>query len=53
MLNKADLLGGVAGVVQGEAIAVSALTGEGLDRLLGAIDARLAERMEVLRWTSP
>jgi GTPase len=48
VLNKADLLGGVAGVVQGEAIAVSALTGEGLERLLAAIDERLAARMEVL-----
>ena len=34
VLNKADLLGGVNGVVQGEGIAVSALTGEGLARLL-------------------
>ncbi len=48
VLNKADLLGGVEGVVQGEAIAVSALTGEGLDRLLAEIDERLAARMEVL-----
>jgi GTP-binding protein HflX len=47
VLNKADLLGGVADVVQGEGIAVSALTGEGLDRLLAAIDARLAAQMEV------
>jgi GTP-binding protein HflX len=44
--NKADLLGGVADVVQGEGIAVSALTGEGLPRLLAAIDARLAARMQ-------
>jgi len=47
VLNKADLLGGVADVVQGEGIAVSALTGEGLDRLLASIDARLAAQMEV------
>jgi GTP-binding protein HflX len=45
--NKADLLGGVAEVVQGEGVAVSALTGEGLPRLLAAIDERLAARMEV------
>jgi GTP-binding protein HflX len=44
--NKADLLGGVAAVVQGESVAVSALTGEGLPRLLAEIDARLAARME-------
>jgi GTPase len=53
VLNKADLLGGVASVVRGEAIAVSALTGEGLDRLLAAIDERLATRMEVLSMEIP
>jgi GTP-binding protein HflX len=47
VLNKADLLGGVAqvGVRQG-AVAVSAITGEGLRDLAAAIDARLADRME-------
>jgi GTP-binding protein HflX len=48
VLNKADVLGGVAEVVQGDGIAVSALTGEGLPRLLAEIDARLASRLEIL-----
>ena len=48
VLNKADLLGGTGHVVQGEGIAVSALTGERLGRLLAEIDARLAARLEVL-----
>ena len=48
VLNKADLLGGVAHVVQAEGLAVSALTGEGLPALLTAIDARLAAQLLVL-----
>ncbi|MDD2794334.1 GTPase HflX [Acidocella sp.] len=48
VLNKADLLGGVGSVIQGEGMAVSALTGEGLERLRAGVDARLAARMEVL-----
>ena len=48
VLNKADALGGVENVVQGEGIAVSALTGEGLPRLLAEIDERLAARLEVV-----
>jgi GTP-binding protein HflX len=48
VLNKADILGGVEYVVQGEGIAVSALTGEGLPRLLSESDERLAARLEVL-----
>ncbi len=47
VLNKADLAGGVTQVVQGEGVAVSALTGEGLPRLLAAIDSRLAAFREV------
>ncbi len=44
--NKADLLGGVANVpVREGAVAVSALTGEGLPALLAAIDARIAAVM--------
>lgn len=44
--NKVDLLGGAAMVPAREgAVAVSALTGEGLDRLLAAVDARLAAVM--------
>jgi GTP-binding protein HflX len=55
VLNKADLMGGVGvlaplggdGVPQTDgAIAVSALTGDGLDRLRSALDARLAAGME-------
>ncbi len=53
VLNKADLLGGVGHVIQGEGIAVSALTGEGLERLRAGIDARLAARMEVLEMELP
>ena len=48
VLNKADLLGGVAHVVQAEGLAVSALTGEGLPALLTAIDTRLAAQLMVL-----
>ncbi|MDE2319035.1 MAG: GTPase HflX [Rhodospirillales bacterium] len=47
VLNKADVLGGVTQVVQGEGIAVSALTGEGLPHLLAEIDARLSAAQEV------
>lgn len=47
VLNKADLLGGVEHVVQGDAIAVSALTGDGLPHLLAEIDARLANMNEI------
>ena len=53
VLNKADALGGIANVVQGEGIAVSALTGEGLDRLLEAIDARLAAAEQLLELQVP
>jgi GTP-binding protein HflX len=48
VLNKADLLGGVAAVpARAGAIAVSAVTGEGLAALRGAIDARISEGMEI------
>ncbi|HVB66293.1 MAG TPA: GTPase HflX [Acetobacteraceae bacterium] len=48
VLNKADLLGGVASVPErGESVAVSAITGEGLGALLAAIDARIAAGMEL------
>ena len=54
VLNKADLLGGVAtvpGVVDGdEAVPISALSGEGLDVLSRAIDARLAARRDVAEY---
>ncbi|MBE9604974.1 GTPase HflX [Acetobacteraceae bacterium H6797] len=46
VLNKADLLGGIGAVpVDGQAIAVSALTGEGLDELRDLLDERLAAGM--------
>ena len=46
VLNKADLLGGVAGVQPRDgAVPISATTGEGLPALLAAIDARMAAGM--------
>ncbi|RYI98633.1 MAG: GTPase HflX, partial [Acetobacteraceae bacterium] len=58
VLNKADLLGGVGSVpgaaMEGDdAIAVSAITGEGLPGLLEALDARLSANMEVVRYAIP
>jgi GTP-binding protein HflX len=53
VLNKADVLGGVEQVVQGDGIAVSALTGEGLPRLLAVIDERLAAALELLELEIP
>jgi GTP-binding protein HflX len=48
VLNKADLIGGVQHVpLRPGAVAVSALTGEGLDGLKDAIDARIRGGMEV------
>ena len=48
VLNKADLMGGVEGVtVRAGAVAVSAITGDGLRALAEAIDARIAEGMEI------
>ena len=48
VLNKADLLGGVANVPgRNGGVAVSAITGEGLDALRAAIDARIAAGMEL------
>ena len=47
VLNKADLLGGIAHVAPREgAVPLSAITGEGLPELLAAIDARMAAGME-------
>ncbi len=52
--NKADLLGGIAALpVRTGAVAVSAITGEGLPALLAAIDQRIAEGMEVARYSIP
>jgi len=53
VLNKADVLGGIEQVVQGDGIAVSALTGEGLSRLLAEIDERLASRLDVIEVEIP
>ncbi len=54
VLNKADLLGGVDQVkARGDAVAVSALTGEGLPALLAAIDARIARGMETAAYDIP
>jgi GTP-binding protein HflX len=48
VLNKADLLGGVDRVpARNGAVAVSAITGEGIPALQEAIDRRIAEGMEL------
>jgi GTP-binding protein HflX len=52
VMNKADLMGGVDAVPRRSgAIAVSALTGEGFDSLLAALDARIAAGMEQSRYS--
>ena len=54
VLNKADLLGGIRNVtVKSGGIAVSAITGEGLDALMQMIDARIAAAMEVIDYAIP
>ena len=56
VLNKADLLGGAAAVPGADhetSVAVSALTGEGLDALRAALDARLAAGMETVEYAIP
>jgi GTP-binding protein HflX len=54
VLNKADLMGGVAFVPsRSGAVAVSAITGEGLAALEAAIDARIAAAMEVADYAIP
>jgi GTPase len=54
VLNKADLMGGVAEVpTKTGAIAVSAITGEGLETLAAAIDARLSASLELCRFDIP
>jgi GTPase len=51
VLNKADLMGGAEAVPAREgAIAVSALTGDGLDALRAALDERLAAGMEIAEY---
>lgn len=54
VLNKADLLGGAAAVPPMEGtIAVSALTGDGLDLLRRTLDARLSAGMETADYAIP
>jgi GTP-binding protein HflX len=54
VLNKADLLGGAAQLpTRTGAVAVSAITGEGLPALQAAIDARIAGGMELADYTLP
>jgi GTP-binding protein HflX len=55
VLNKADLLGGIEAVQRRapDAVPVSALTGEGLEELRAAIDARLSAGMETIEVSLP
>ena len=54
VLNKADLLGGVAHVEpRGDAVVISAITGDGLDRLTAAIDRHLTQAMEQVVYDLP
>jgi GTP-binding protein HflX len=54
VLNKADLLGGIAEVeLRPGAIAVSALTGEGFPALVAALDARIAAGMQAAEYAIP
>ena len=55
VLNKADLLGGVAAlpVVAEDAVPISALTGEGLEPLRAVLDTRLAAGFKTLDITLP
>jgi len=54
VLNKADLLGGVANVpTRNGGVAASAITGEGLAALREAIDTRIAAGMEVADYAIP
>jgi GTP-binding protein HflX len=54
VLNKADLLGGTGQVAGApDAVAVSALTGEGLPELRAAMDARLSAGMELVDYAIP
>ena len=54
VLNKADLMGGIKEVPERSGcVAVSAITGEGLETLKAAIDQRIAAGMEVLDYDIP
>lgn len=51
VLNKADLLGGVAHIeARPGGVPVSAITGEGLDALRHAIDNRIAQGMDIAEY---
>ncbi len=51
VLNKADLLGGVAGIeARSGAVPVSAITGEGLETLKNAIDTRIAAGLDIAEY---
>ncbi len=52
VLNKADLMGGVAEVeVRSGGVAISSITGEGLDALKSAIDAKISAGMETTTYS--
>ena len=54
VLNKADLLGGIARVdARSGTVAVSAITGEGLPALSAAIDERIAAGMDTADYAIP
>ncbi|MFT8419314.1 MAG: GTPase HflX [Acetobacter sp.] len=54
VLNKVDLLGDQAAALHGEeSVAISAITGDGLDRLLARIDQRITSGMEMVRYAMP
>ncbi len=54
VLNKADLLGGASAVPQREdAVVISAITGEGLDRMTAEIDRRLTAAMGKATYAIP
>jgi len=54
VLNKADLMGGVEQVpVRQNAVAVSAITGDGLPALRDAIDGRISAGMELSEYVIP
>jgi GTP-binding protein HflX len=54
VMNKADLLGGIANVeLRPSSVAVSALTSEGLSALTAAIDQRIGAGMEITTYAIP
>ncbi|WP_246856495.1 GTPase HflX [Acetobacter vaccinii] len=54
VLNKVDLLGGARTLPQTEeTVAISAMTGDGLEVLLGRMDQLLTANMEVVRYRLP